>query len=242
VDQTRLDEFLIVIVADLGAASSAVLVRIGDRLGLYKAFAGAGPLTSAELAEKTGTAERYIREWLNNQAAGGYVAYDPETRRYALPEEQALVLADETSPVLMLGGFDMVGSMFADERKLLDAFRTGDGVGWHEHHETLYPACERFFRPLYVGSLVESWIPASDGLEDPYGEIIAGPLVGAEGILYAEVDVNVAHRSRRQFDPVGHYARPDVFHLDVDTRPKVPVRLAAPEPHGMRRPAPDSPV
>jgi len=167
-DQAKLEEFLSTVVGDLGAATSAVLVRIGDRLGLYKALAGAaaGGLTPTELADRTGTAERYIREWLANQAAGGYVTYDATTGRYELPEEQALVLADETSPVLMQGGFDMVGTYFADETKLTDAFRTGAGVGWHEHDSSLYPACERFFRPLYRGSLLSDWIPALDGVED----------------------------------------------------------------------------
>jgi SAM-dependent methyltransferase len=164
-DQTTLDEFLGTIVTDLGAASSAVLVRIGDRLGLYKAMAGAGPLTPGELAAKTGTAERYVREWLNNQAAGGYVHYEPGSARYQLPDEHAAVLADETSPSLMLGRFDFLGVLFADEDKLLDAFRTGAGVGWNEHDNRLYPATERVFRPLYRGSLIQSWIPALDGVE-----------------------------------------------------------------------------
>jgi SAM-dependent methyltransferase len=177
-DQTKLDEFLGSVVGDLGSAASAVLVRIGDRLGLYKAMAGAGPLTPAELAERTGTAERYVSEWLGNQAAGGYVSYDPATSRFELPEEQAFVLADETSPALMLGGFDLIGTFFADEGKILDAFRTGDGVGWHEHDASLFPACERFFRPLYLGSLVQEWIPALTGVEDRLGAGIAVADVG----------------------------------------------------------------
>lgn len=165
-DQTKLDDFLAVVVADLASTSSAALVRIGDRLGLYKAMAGAGPLTATELAERTSTTERYVREWLNNQAAGGYVHFEAESGRYELPAEQAMVLADETSPVLMLGGFDLVATYFADEDTFVDAFRTGSGVGWHEHDPRLYPACERFFRPLYRGSLLQSWIPALDGVHD----------------------------------------------------------------------------
>ncbi|MGE3288072.1 MAG: class I SAM-dependent methyltransferase [Pseudonocardia sp.] len=165
-DQTKLDDFLATVVADLASTSSAALVRIGDRLGLYRAMAGAGPLTAAELAGRTGTAPRYVQEWLNNQAAGGYVHYDSGSERYELPEEHATVLADEASPALMLGGFDLVATYFADEEKFVDAFRTGSGVGWHEHDPRLYPACERFFRPLYRGSLLQSWIPALDGVHD----------------------------------------------------------------------------
>lgn len=164
-DQTKLDQFLGAVLGDLAGAGTAALVRIGDRLGLYKALAGAGPLTSTELAEATGTAERYVREWLANQTASGYVTHDAATGRYELPDEHAAVLADETSGVLMQGGFDIVGTYFADTDLLVDAFRTGAGVGWHEHDASLYPACERFFRPLYLTSLVESWIPALDGVE-----------------------------------------------------------------------------
>ncbi len=177
-DENKLNAFLGTIVSDLGAANSAVLVRIGDRLGLYKAMAGAGPLDSAELAERTGTAERYVREWLANQAAGGYVRYDPPTGRYELPDEHAMVLADEDSPVLMLGGFDFTATFFADEDRILDAFRTGVGVGWHEHDPRLYPGCDRFYGPLYKSSLVQSWIPALDGVAD---KLAAGARVADVG-------------------------------------------------------------
>lgn len=180
-DEKKLNAFLGTIVSDLGAANSAVLVRIGDRLGLYKAMAGAGPLDSTELAERTGTAERYVREWLANQAAGGYVSYDPATGRYELPDEHAMFLTDEGSPVLMLGGFDFTATFFADEDRIVDAFRTGHGVGWHEHDPKLYPGCERFFRPLYNGSLVQSWIPALDGVAD---KLTAGARVADVGCGY----------------------------------------------------------
>ena len=165
-NETKLNDFLGTVLTDLAGAATAALVRIGDRLGLYTALAGAGPLTSTELAEATGTAERYVREWLANQTAGGYVTYDAGTGRYQLPAEHAAVLADETSGVLMQGGFDIIGTYYADTEKLIDAFRTGAGVGWHEHDASLFPACERFFRPLYRGSLIDSWIPALDGVED----------------------------------------------------------------------------
>ena len=169
-NEEKLNAFLGQVVGDLGATASAVLVRVGDKLGLYRAMAGAGPISSTELAERTGTAERYVREWLANQAAGGYLTYHPEVGRYELAEEQAMCLADESSPVLMLGGFDFVATFFADEDKVLDAFRSGAGIAWHEHDPGLFPACERFFRPLYNGNLAESWIPALDGVAERLAE------------------------------------------------------------------------
>lgn len=165
-DEEKLNAFLGTLVGDLGAAASAVLVRIGDKLGLYRAMAGAGPIGSTELATRTGTAERYVREWLANQAAGGYLTYHPGSGCYELPEEHAMCLADENSATLMLGGFDLTATLFADQDKIVDAFRTGAGVGWHEHDPALFTATERFFRPLYNGNLVESWIPALDGVAE----------------------------------------------------------------------------
>ncbi len=165
VDADKLNEFLGKAVGDMGAAIAAVLVVIGDKLGLYKAMAGAGPLRSDELAARTGTAERYVREWLRAQAAGGYVDYDPATDRYALPDERALALADETSPAFLPGGFEIIASAFADEPKIAEAFRTGKGVGWHEHDVRLFRGTERFFRPGYNANLVSSWIPSLEGVE-----------------------------------------------------------------------------
>jgi len=166
VDEAKLEQFLGQVVSDLGATFNAVLVQIGDELGLYRAMAGAGPLTSAELAERTDTEERYVREWLNAQAAGGYVAYDPESDRYTLPPEQALALADPDSAVFMPGGFDVAASVVKDREKIARAFRTGEGLGWHEHHHDLFPGTERFFRPSYRGNLVDNWIPALDDVDD----------------------------------------------------------------------------
>jgi SAM-dependent methyltransferase len=165
IDEAKLGEFVGKAVGDLGAAMSAVLVVIGDKLGLYKAMAGAGPLTPAGLAERTGTAERYVREWLCAQAASGYVSYDAETGRYTLPDEHAAVLADESSPAFMIGGFDVIASTFIDEPKIADAFRSGAGVGWDQHDHRLFHGTERFFRPGYRANLVGSWIPALDGVE-----------------------------------------------------------------------------
>jgi SAM-dependent methyltransferase len=152
-------------VGEMGAAMNAALIVIGDRLGLYKAMAGAGPLTSAEVAAKTGTTERYVREWLAAQAAGGFVAYDPASSRYTLPPEQALALADENSPVFLPGFFQIVEASIKDVPKITDAFRSGKGVGWHEHDHGLFAGTERFFRPNYRAHLINEWIPALDGTE-----------------------------------------------------------------------------
>ena len=166
VDEGRLERFLGTVVGEVGAAFNAALVRIGDRLGLYRAMAGAGPLSARELADRTGTAERYVREWLAAQAAGGFIQYQAEADRYELPPEHALVLADEDSPVFALGHFEAASAMLADERRLTEAFRSGEGVGWHEHDERLFEATERAFRPLYRGNLTSSWIPALEGVEE----------------------------------------------------------------------------
>jgi SAM-dependent methyltransferase len=166
IDEAKLEQFLGQIVSDLGATFNAVLVQIGDELGLYRAMADAGPLSSSELAEATDTEERYVREWLAAQAAGGYVEYDPESGRYTLPPEQAAALADPDSSVFMAGGFDVAASVIKDREKIARAFRTGEGLGWHEHHHELFAGTERFFRPSYRGNLVGAWIPALDGVED----------------------------------------------------------------------------
>ena len=164
-DQAKLHEFVMRAVGEMGAAMNAALIVIGDKLGLYKAMSGAGPMTSAELAKKTGTAERYVREWLASQAAGGFVTYDAASGKYTLPPEQALALADETSPVFLPGFFEVVAACVKDEPKITDAFRSGKGMGWHEHDHGLFAGTERFFRPNYRAHLVSEWIPALDGVE-----------------------------------------------------------------------------
>jgi SAM-dependent methyltransferase len=165
VDQTKLNEFLGQFVQELGAAMNVALVVLGDRLGLYKAMAGAGAMTPEELAKKTNTAERYVREWLSAQAAGGYVTYDPTTQRFTLPDERAFALAVDDSPAYMPGAFQLVTAVLKDEPIIEEAFRTGSGVGWHEHDAGLFEGTERFFRPNYAANLVNSWIPALDGTE-----------------------------------------------------------------------------
>jgi 2-polyprenyl-3-methyl-5-hydroxy-6-metoxy-1,4-benzoquinol methylase len=164
VDQGKLNQFLGRFVADLGATLHAPTVIIGDKLGLYRAMAGAGELTSSEIASMTGTSERYVREWLASQAASGYVMYNHLSKKYWLTPEQAFTLADEASPAYLPGAFYIAASVFKDEPRILEAFRTGTGLGWHEHDGDLFTGTEKFFRPGYAGNLVSSWLPALDGV------------------------------------------------------------------------------
>ena len=166
IDEAKLEAFMGRAVTDMGAIISAPLMVIGEKLGLYKAMAGAGPLSSQELAERSGAAERNVREWLRNQAAGGYVTYDAESDRYTLPDEQALALADEDSPFYILGVYESIASLYADEDQILEAFRSGGGMGWHEHDHRLFRGTERFFRPGYRAHLVTEWIPALEGVRE----------------------------------------------------------------------------
>jgi SAM-dependent methyltransferase len=177
-DQAKLHEFVMRAVGEMGAAMNAALIVIGDKLGLYKAMSGAGPMTSAELAKKSGTAERYVREWLAAQAAGGFVTYDATSGKYTLPPEQALALADETSPVFLPGFFEVVAACVKDEPKITEAFRSGKGVGWHEHDHGLFAGTERFFRPNYRAHLISEWIPA---LGDTETRLKAGAKVADVG-------------------------------------------------------------
>jgi SAM-dependent methyltransferase len=188
IDQAKLDEFMGRFVGDLGAALSAALVVIGDRLGLYRAMADGDPVTPEQLAERTGTDARYVREWLSNQAAGGYVSHNGGS--FSLTPEQSLALAQEGSPAFVPGAFLLATSLVKDEEKITRAFQTGDGVGWHEHHHDLFSGTERFFRPGYAANLVTSWIPALDGVQ---AKLASGASVadvgcghGASTILMAE--------------------------------------------------------
>ena len=166
IDEAKLEAFMGQAVTDMGAIISAPLFVIGEKLGLYKAMAGAGPLSSQEVAERAGVAERSVREWLRNQAAGGYVEYDAASDRYTLPDEHALALADEDSPLYILGVYESIASLYADEQKIIDAFRSGGGMGWHEHDHRLFRGTERFFRPGYRAHLVAEWIPSLQGVEE----------------------------------------------------------------------------
>ncbi|MGA8912524.1 MAG: hypothetical protein WB443_06680, partial [Nitrososphaeraceae archaeon] len=163
IDNEKLQQFMGKVLSDLGGAASAILVYIGDKLGLYKAMYNfAKPITSQELANLTSTSERYIREWLANQAAGGYLTYDPSSQRYTLPFEHAQALVNENSPAYVAGGFQVNMAFFRDEPKILEVFKTGKGIAWGEHDKDLFQGSERFFKPLYTANLVSSWIPALD--------------------------------------------------------------------------------
>src|SRR5919108_1289850 len=190
VNMDKLMAFLGQVIGELGATVNAGLIVIGDRLGLYKAMAGAGPLSSSELAEKTRTNERYVREWLNAQAAGGFVTYDPATQRYELPAEQAMALANEDSPAFVGGAFELATATLRSVSAIESSFKTGKGFGWHEHDHGVATGCERFFRPGYNANLVSSWLPALDGVEEKLrvGAKVAdvGCGLGASSRLMAE--------------------------------------------------------
>jgi 2-polyprenyl-3-methyl-5-hydroxy-6-metoxy-1,4-benzoquinol methylase len=190
INEEKLNQLLGKFVADFGATFHAGLVVIGESLGLYKALAGAEPLTSAELAERTGTNERYVREWLNSQAAGGYVEFDAVNGRYSLSEEQAFALADENSPAYLPGAFMLAVSALRAVPDITERFRTGEGFGWHEHHHGLFRGTELFFRPGYAANLVGTWIPSLEGVEAKLKEgakvADVGCGLGASTILMAQ--------------------------------------------------------
>jgi SAM-dependent methyltransferase len=165
-DQDRLDAFVGRFLGDLGTAMHMPTVLVGDRLGLYRAMSDGNPVTAAELAERTGTEVRYVTEWLAAQAAAAYVDYDPATSSFRLPPEHAALLIDEGAPVFIPGAFQLAASNVKDEPLITEAFRTGEGVPWHEHHPDLFVGCERFFRPGYAAHLVGEWLPALDGMDD----------------------------------------------------------------------------
>jgi SAM-dependent methyltransferase len=164
IDTEKLESFLMRTVSDVSAGHAGVMVSLGARLGLYKAMAGAGPISSKELAHRAGCAERYVTEWLGSQVAGGYVDYHPVDGSYELSPEHAMVLADEDSPVYMAPAWQVTATMWLDEEKTLEAFRTGRGVAWGDHDERLYCGVASFYRNAYRGSLIPQWLPALDGV------------------------------------------------------------------------------
>jgi ubiquinone/menaquinone biosynthesis C-methylase UbiE len=193
VDTDKLNSFLGRFVGDLGAAVHTGMVVIGEKLGLYKALA-AQPLTSSQLAVKTNTDERYVREWLSSQAAGGYISYDEQANRFFLNEEQAFTLANEDSPAYLPGAFQLALGSLAAVPRIAESFRTGAGMGWHEHDDGVFHGCEKFFRPGYAANLVSAWIPA---LQDVKAKLERGAQVadvgcgkGASTILLAKAFPN----------------------------------------------------
>jgi SAM-dependent methyltransferase len=164
-DMEKLNAFIGQFVGDLGAAVHAGMVVIGEKLGLYKALA-LGPVTSAELAARTHTDERYLREWLASQAAGRYITYDAANKKFSLSTEQAFALANEESPAYLPGAFELALGSLAAVPRIADSFRNSAGMGWHEHHDGVFHGCEKFFRPGYAANLVHSWIPALEGVRE----------------------------------------------------------------------------
>jgi 2-polyprenyl-3-methyl-5-hydroxy-6-metoxy-1,4-benzoquinol methylase len=192
-DMNKLNAFIGQFVTDLGAAVHTGMVVIGEKLGLYKALAE-GPVSAAQLAAKTKTDQRYVREWLASQAAGGYVNYDEETGKFSLSEEQAFALATEDSPAYLPGAFELALGSLAAVPRITESFRTGAGMGWHEHVDGVFHGCEKFFRPGYAANLVTSWIPALSDVEE---KLLAGARVadvgcgkGASTVLLAKAFPN----------------------------------------------------
>ena len=164
IDGQKLEQFVFRAVDEVGATLNAALVVMGDKLGLYRALAGAGPLTPVELSRRAGVTERLVREWLNAQAAGGYVEYEPDTGSYTLPPEQTVALTDEDSPAYLPGFFQIALGSVIDSPHVIEAARNGGGFGWHEHSHDVFEGCERFFRPGYNANLIPTWLPALDGV------------------------------------------------------------------------------
>ena len=189
-DLEKLNEFVFRAVDEVGATLNTALVVMGDRLGLYRALAGAGPLSPAELARRTGTAERYVREWLNAQAAGGYVEYEADSGRYSLPPEQANALTDESSPAYLPGFFQLALGSVIDSPRITEAAKSGEGIGWHDHVHDVHEGCERFFRPSYNAHLLTEWLPSLEGVVEKLerGAVVAdvGCGHGASTVLMAQ--------------------------------------------------------
>ena len=221
IDMDKLNSFVGQFVGDLGAAVHAGMVVIGEKLGLYKALA-AEPMTSAELAAKTSTDERYVREWLASQAAGGYVTYEETTKKFRLTEEQAFTLANEDSPAYLPGAFELALGSLAAVPRIADSFRSGAGMGWHEHQDGVFHGCEKFFRPGYAANLVSSWIPA---LTDVQQKLESGARVadvgcgkGASTVLMAKAFPNSTFFGFDYHDESIAGARASAKRLGVETR------------------------
>ena len=222
IDEAKLEAFVGQAVVDMGAAISGLMLHLGDRLGLYRAMAGAGPITSATLAERTGTSERYVREWLGNQAAGGYVVYRPADATYELPAEQAMVVAHDDSPVFLAGAFETIASCYADHDQFADAFRTGAGIDWHAHDDRLFTGINRMFRPGYAAHLVDGWLPALDGVVEKLrsGAAVAdlGCGLGASTLILAQAFERSSFRGFDLHEPSIEAAREAAVDLGIQSR------------------------
>jgi 2-polyprenyl-3-methyl-5-hydroxy-6-metoxy-1,4-benzoquinol methylase len=190
IDGEKLNQFVFHAVDEIGATLNAALVVMGDKLGLYRALAGTGGLSPGELAARTGAAERYVREWLNAQAAGSYVRYDPDSGRYTLPPEQTVALTDPDSPAYLPGFFQIALGSVLDSPKIVEAARSGKGFGWHEHVHDVHEGCERFFRPGYNAHLTSEWLPALEGVVD---KLERGALVADVGCGHGSSTILMAH-------------------------------------------------
>lgn len=231
IDEDKLNAFMGQIVSELGATVNAGLIVVGDRLGLYRAMAGAGPISAGELAVQTKTTERYVREWLNAQAAGGFVEYDPMSDRYLLPAEHALALADEDSPAFVGGAFQLALATLRSAERIESAFKNGAGVGWHEHDEGVPIGCERFFRPGYNANLVSAWLPALEGvvakLTDGAAVADVGCGLGASTRLMAKAFPNSNVTGFDSHQESIDLAREKATAAGLDDRARFEVALAA---------------
>jgi SAM-dependent methyltransferase len=211
INETKLNEFLGKAVADLGAAASATMVLVGDRLGLYKALA-VESLTAEELAQKTGTNQRYVREWLGNQGASGYIDFDPATDKWSMSPEQTMCLADPAGPADLAGAYNIVEALFHALDRTLENFKTGHGVEWGEHHPSLFVGTERFFRAGYNANLVGSWLPALDGAVE---RLQAGARVADVGCGHGASTVLMA-KAYPNSTFIGYDYHPDSVRVAID--------------------------
>jgi 2-polyprenyl-3-methyl-5-hydroxy-6-metoxy-1,4-benzoquinol methylase len=234
VDGAKLEQFVFRAVEEVGATLNAALVVMGDKLGLYRALAGAGPITSVELARRSGVAERYVREWLNAQAAGGYVTYDAAGGTYELPPEQTVALTDSDSPAYLPGFFQIALGTVIDSPRITEHANSGEGFGWHEHNHDVFEGCERFFRPGYNANLLPSWLPALDGVVE---KLEAGGKVadigcghGSSTILMAQAFPNSTFVGSDYHDGSIATARERAREAGVDDRVTFEVAPAAAHP------------